>query len=145
MIPSGLHDNIIYRTGIFVKSFQDKLLDDFRKAGYTVTTEQFNILTQLWYRDGQSQQQIAEVVGRDKTTVSRVLDSMIKRDLIKKISGSDKRERLIYLTRQGQSIQQHLVGISGNLYMKAIQGVTEKDLLRTIKTLTKMSNNLHCL
>lgn len=142
MIPTGLHDNIIYQTGSFVKTFQDEMESLFQKAGFKVTVEQFNILTHLWYQDGLSQQRLAEIVGRDKTTVSRVLNNMIKGDLIRKVPGSDKRERLVYLTEHGQSIQNQLVEISGQLYMKAILGIQDQNLLKVINTLVKMSKNL---
>jgi DNA-binding MarR family transcriptional regulator len=85
---------------------------------------------------------LADAVGRDKTTVSRVLDRMVKRDLVKKVSGQDKRERLIYLTRHGKVIQLQLVNISGNLYMKIIRGIPVKELLQAIKILQTMNKNL---
>jgi DNA-binding MarR family transcriptional regulator len=142
MIPNGLDDNIIYQTGSFTKSFLEQMERAFGQAGFNITAEQFNLLTLLWYEDGLSQQQLADAVGRDKTTVSRVLDRMVKRDLVKKVSGQDKRERLIYLTRHGKVIQLQLVNISGNLYMKIIRGIPVKELLQAIKILQTMNKNL---
>ena len=114
----------------------------FRNAGYSITTEQFSILAQLWYRDGISQQEIAKVVGRDKTTISRVIDNMIKRNLIHRVTGSDKRERLIYLTDHGKSVQYELVTISGSLYMQAIESIPSNELLQAINVLSKMTKNI---
>ena len=142
MEPTSLHSNIIYQAGSFTKIFQDQMRSEFRNAGFNVTNEQFSILAQLWYQDGISQQDIASVVGRDKTTVSRVIDNMIKNNLIRKTTGSDKRQRLIYLTEHGKSVQHQLVTISGNLYMKAINDIPSSELLQAINVLTKMTNNL---
>jgi len=142
MIPNGLDDNIIYQTGSFTKTFLEQMEQAFDVAGFNITAEQFNLLTLLWYEDGLSQQQLADAVGRDKTTVSRVLDRMVKRDLVKKVSGQDKRERLIYLTSHGKANQQQLVTISGSLYMKVIQDIPAKQLLQAINTLHTMKKNL---
>lgn len=142
MIPKGLDDNIIYQTGNFTKLFLDQMEHAFGEAGFNITAEQFNLLTLLWYEDGLTQQHLADTVGRDKTTVSRVLDRMVKRDLVKKVSGPDKRERLIYLTNHGKSIQQQLVTISGNLYMKVIKGIPAEELLHAIRILITMNKNL---
>jgi DNA-binding MarR family transcriptional regulator len=142
MIPQGLEDNIVFQTGIFVKTFQSKMEEAFKKAGVNVTAEQFTILTQLWYQDGLSQKSIAVAVERDKTTISRVIKNMIKQNLVTHVPGIDKRERLIYLTQYGRSVQLQLVKISGSFYMKAINDISENVLLRTIKTLVKMTTNL---
>ena len=142
MIPNGLEDNIIYQTGHFTKKFLEQMQQAFSEAGFNITAEQFNLLTLLWYEDGLSQQQLADAVNRDKTTVSRVLDRMIKGNLVKKVSGQDKRERLIYLTGHGKAIQQQLVTISGTLYMKVIRGIPAKELMHVLSTLHGMNKNL---
>jgi DNA-binding MarR family transcriptional regulator len=71
MEPASLEDNIIYQTAKLTKLFQGRMEAAFKKAGFTITVEQFTILVLLWYRDGISQQEISEAIDRDKTTVSR--------------------------------------------------------------------------
>ena len=141
-MPSGLHDNPIYQTAEFTKSFQSIVKRAFIEAGFDVTLEQFTILTHLWYQDGQMQQELAQAVGRDKTTISRVINSMISRQLIQRIPGKDKRERRIHLTQKGKTIQDQLVAISGNLYLKALEGVSEEELHGFLEVLKRMNQNL---
>ena len=142
MIPSGLHDNIIFLVSKVSKTFHQKMQQAFKEAGYQITAEQFSILAHLWYKDGLRQQEIAEGIDRDKTTVSRVLDTMVKQDLIQRVAGKDKRERLIFLTKHGNEIQDRLVQISGALYMQTIDKVDQPELVSAIETLTKLINNL---
>ena len=134
MIPTSLENNIIYQTAKLAKVFQDRMQAAFLKSGYKITVEQFTILALLWYQDGINQQEIAEAIDRDKTTVSRVINTMTKQGLVKRQRGSDKRERLIHLTNYGKEIQDKLVRISGDLYLQAIQKIDEQDLKSTLFT-----------
>lgn len=140
MTPTSLEDNIIYQTAKLAKVFQDRMQAAFIKSGFKITVEQFTILALLWYQDGINQQDIAEAIDRDKTTVSRVINTMTKQGLVKRLKGKDKRERLIHLTNYGKEIQDKLVRISGDLYLKAIQKVDEKDLKRTLHTVGTIIN-----
>lgn len=143
MIPTGLHDNVIYQSGRFTKLFSDQMTEVFRKNGHEITNEQFGILTVLWYKDGISQKEIANTIERDKTTISRVLDSMIKRNLLKRESSSaDGRSKLIFLTQRGKQLQNELVGIGGKMYLQAIRDISEEDLNRTLATLQKLIKNI---
>ena len=143
MIPTGLHDNVIYQSGRFTKLFSDQMTETFRKNGYEITNEQFGILTVLWYKDGISQKEIANSIERDKTTISRVLDSMIKRNLLtRESSSSDGRSKLIFLTEKGKQLQHKLVTLGGEMYLQAIHGISEEDLNRTLATLQTLIKNM---
>ena len=142
MIPNSLEENIIYLTGKLTKRFQDQMQKAFSAAGHKVTVEQFTILAQLWYQDGLRQQEIAEAIDRDKTTVSRVLNTMIKKGLVVRVQGNDKRERLVHLTKHGRELRDKLVTISGQLYMEAIADLKENEIRASLKTITKILNNL---
>ena len=142
MEPSSLNENIVYLTGKLSKVFQQKMQQAFSEQGFKVTTEQFTILAHLWYRDGLRQQEIAEAIDRDKTTVSRVLDTMVKQNLIHRVPGEDKRERLIHLTKHGAAIRDQLVIISGDIYMKTLSEIDEPDIKTSIETLNKLIKNL---
>ena len=142
MIPQNLNENIIYQTGKLAKRFQDQMQKSFIASGHHITVEQFTILAQLWYQDGLRQQEIAEAIDRDKTTVSRVLNTMIKQGLVSRVPGVDKRERCIHLTKHGKQLQDQLVHLSGALYMTAITDLTETEIRTAINTIIKILKNL---
>ena len=143
MIPNSLEENIIYQTGKLTKHFQDRMQKTFSASGYKITVEQFTILAQLWYQDGLRQQEIAEAIDRDKTTVSRVLNTMIKQGFVTRVQGTDKRERLVHLTDHGRELRDKLVALSGQLYMEAIDDLSEKEIRASLKTITKILKNLN--
>ena len=55
---------------------------------------------------------------------------------------NDNRGKLIFLTRRGRSIQQNAVGVSGKLYLKALEGVKDSQLKAAMKVMTTMTLNL---
>ena len=143
MIPIGLRDNIIYQTSRLTKRFSDSLSRAFKESGYDITSEQFTVLTVLWYQDGIPQQQIAKTIERDKTTVRRVISSMIKRDLIKKEDAvQDRREKHIYLTEKGKIIQKDLIKRSGDIFFKTTSGIDDRDLQIALSVIHKMIGNI---
>ncbi len=71
-----------------------------------ITADQFRLLTHLWRTDGLSQQQLAVQLGRDRATVTRMVDLLEDQLIITRIPDrDDKRSNLIYLTKKGQQLE----------------------------------------
>lgn len=116
----------------------------FKANRIPVTIEQFSILAVLFYQNGINQKEIGTLLGRDKTTMTRIISNMMKNKLIRR--GSDKRDgrvKLIYLTEKGEAIQKKAVGVSGKLYLKVVGNIHEKDLTQGMTLISKMIKNVH--
>lgn len=141
--PNSLSSNIVYLCGEFTHKFHQMLTREFKDNAIGVTVEQFSVLAMLFYREGVSQQEISDGLGRDKTTVARVISIMERDDLVKRVMNKeDNRGKLIYLTRKGRSMQQKAVAVSGKLYVKAISSLKESQLKAAMKVMSAMTNNL---
>ena len=141
--PDSLSSNIIYVCGEFSHVFHQMLTKEFKDNAIAVTVEQFSILAMLFYKNGVSQQEISDVLGRDKTTVARVISIMERDNMVTRIMNKDdNRGKLIYLTKKGRSIQQKAVGVSGKLYLRAIGNLKESQLRAAIKIMKTMTINI---
>jgi DNA-binding MarR family transcriptional regulator len=141
--PDSLSTNIIYLCGEFAHVFHQMLTREFKENGIAVTVEQFSVLAMLFYQDGLSQQEISDVLGRDKTTIARVISIMERDKMITRVTNKDdNRGKRIFLTRKGRSIQQKAVGVSGKLYLKSIEGLKESQLKAAMKIMTVMTSKL---
>lgn len=141
--PNSLSSNIVYLCGEFSHVFHQMLTREFKENDIAVTVEQFSVLAMLFYRDGLSQQEISDVLGRDKTTVARVISIMERDNMITRITNkNDNRGKLIYITRKGRSIQQKAVGVSGKLYLRALGNLRESELKTAMKIMGAMTKNL---
>ena len=143
MAPLSLQTNIIFLCGDFAHVFHQVLTRAFKTHKIPVTIEQFSILAILFYQNGINQKEIGTLLGRDKTTITRIISNMVKNKVIHRVSDKrDSRGKLIYLTGKGEAIQKRAVRVSGKLYQKAIKNIHEKDLTQGITLIAKMIKNI---
>jgi len=101
----------------------------FKNKGFDITVEQWMILLLLWSRNGRTQQEIADRIGKDKGTISPQIDGLEKRRLIVRVQDDqDKRRNWIRLTRKGKALEEKLVPLGFANMAIAQQGIPEEDL-----------------
>jgi DNA-binding MarR family transcriptional regulator len=115
----------------------------FRTAGLEITTEQWGVLVCLWNKDKQTQQAISEQSFKDKASITRLLDSLAKRDLIIRNSDpSDRRINIIHLTDKGKEMEEKAMTIVKESFNQAIDGINRDDLMFTRDILFRLLNNI---
>lgn len=114
-----------------------------KEGKFPITPEQWGVINFLLHEDGLTQNQISKLVGKDHTCVSRLIENLIKKNIVKKIPDpDDKRINLIYLTEEGKKIQNNVVPtVKENLY-KVFANVTDKEKIIFSKVLDKIIKNL---
>ncbi len=128
-----------YLIGRTAKRIQQKLEHTFKQAGYEVTHEQWTVLNSLWRKDGLSQRTISRLTNKDETSLSRVLNTMVKHQLIIRIPcPTDRRIKQIFLTEQAKKIQAHLVQLTEALNNHLVSHLDEDEQLVFIQTLDKI-------
>lgn len=116
---------------------------EFLGHGLELTPEQWIVLVQLWEKDGQSQSALSERTLRDQPTMSRIIDTMEKTGLVERVvDAQDARSRLVKLTRTGKALQAKLVPVAKKLVARLEQGISERELETTHRTLARMLENL---
>lgn len=89
-------------------NFSKKLIED----KFPITPEQWGVINFLLHEDGLTQNQISKLVGKDHTCVSRLIENLIKKNIVKKIpDADDKRINLIYLTEEGKKYRTMLFSL----------------------------------
>jgi len=143
MAPKSLSTNIVYLCGEFSHVFHQVLTREFAAHRLPVTVEQFSILAVLFYQNGINQQEISSLLGRDKTTIARVISNMEKNNMITRVAdGNDNRGKLIHLSRKGKAVQKKAVDLSGKLYMKAVRNIRESQLTGALRLMAMMVENI---
>ena len=91
--------------GFKINQTANKLNSKFIKIlqAYDTAPEQRATLEIIKYEKNVNQTMIAEILGKDKTTISRTLSALEKKGFIKKIQ-VDKRTNHIQLTQLGEEI-----------------------------------------
>lgn len=115
----------------------------FRQADPDLTFEQWTVLLALWRKDGRTQQELSAETGRDQTSLSRLLDTMVRRNLIVRVqSREDRRTNLIYLTYRGKELERPLLELAGELQARALQGIGEDELSVFLRVLNRIDRNV---
>lgn len=137
--PNSLAENPLYLAGELTHRFHRRLAGAFRAAEMGVTVEQFSVLALLYYQDGLTQQEIAEALGRDKASVTRILHNMERDSLLERGEDSyDKRSKRVALTPLGKQKQEQMVQIAGALYYEILKGLSLEQVQVTCGALTQM-------
>lgn len=122
------------------KLITDLLHENFKLANQEVTPEQWIILDELWRHEGLTQLEIAQATFRQQTSTSRILDNLVKRDLVYRSQNPlDKRSNLIYLTNRGKGLQESLIKTVKQTMVDAVSEIDEDDLNNCLQVLNKIS------
>ncbi len=110
---------------------------------FDITTEQWMIMNRLFEKGGISQKELSERTLKDQGALTRTLDRMENKGLVKRqVSPNDRRSFLIYLTDAGQTLRNQIVPIAVECIEEAEKGFTEEEV-RTLKSLlNRISSNL---
>jgi DNA-binding MarR family transcriptional regulator len=111
-------------TGKASTAIARRLQKKFNSAGLNLTIEQWSVLYHLWKQEGISQQELCNATFRDKPSITRLVDNLEKRELVKRVpSENDRRINLIFLTRQAQKLQEQSMELAEATLNEALETV----------------------
>jgi DNA-binding MarR family transcriptional regulator len=114
-----------------------------KENGISITFEMLEVMGCLWRKDGINQQEIADLTLRDKSSMTYLLDNLVKREMVKRIEDkNDRRNKLIYLTKEGVSLKEQLYPWVAEVYEMATQQVDINDIQSSLMLINKMISNL---
>ena len=124
-------------------AFREALRQLLKAAGTDLTAEMLTVMRYLWARDGANQQEIANAVGRDKATLTSMIDNLVRRELVTRCEDSqDRRSKRIVLTAKGRALEQHLAPALEAMLTQAGHNVTTSQLRASVTVLELMNKNL---
>jgi len=132
-LTTNIDDSMAHLVAKVRRAYSNYLNQSFARAQIGINTEQLVVLFILWDKDGQRQQDIADKTSRDKTSITRLLTTMGKRNLIiHKPDEEDSRQKLIYLTEDGKNIKDKVLVQIQN-YVDAVQRNIDPEDLKICK------------
>jgi DNA-binding MarR family transcriptional regulator len=138
-----LSEGIPYLIAATARSISNTATRAFQNAGYNITFEQWAMLASLWNQDGQCQHEIGSCQGKDRPTISRLVDNLEKNNLVVRVpSEHDKRIKRVYLTYQTKQIMPRLMEIYELVVQQAKHKLNESDLQICQRVLSGLQQNL---
>jgi len=78
---------------------------------------------------------------KEKTTIARVIDGMEKKNLIRREKGIDKRNKICFLTDEGQKLMNEILPVVCEVNQRAIENITNEELEIFKKVIEKIKLN----
>lgn len=127
------------------KLLQNKIEKRFRELNIPITYEQMTIINCFCHTEkvGYSQLEIAEKTGRDQPCTSRLIDNLMKQELLVRVPDEkDRRVKIIYLTDAGKEIVGKTHRIAQEVVDLATEGISDDDVEICKEVLYKMKINM---
>ncbi|MBR4137267.1 MAG: MarR family transcriptional regulator [Bacteroidales bacterium] len=139
MIIKEIAVNVNILNSRIKKFFFDKLQEN----GINITPEQFLVLDILWKEQSLSQQKIADIIQKDKNSVTKIIDSLEKKNLVRReVDKNDRRINKIELTDEAVALEKLTTEVAINFMNDVVKGIDNKDLDTFVNVMRQIKNNL---
>lgn len=119
-----------------------KVLDQ-EFSQHQLSGAQFEVLRQLWQRDGLSQRDLEERLSVRSATLTRVLARLCAKGLVeRRRNPEDGRIKEVFLTPQGQSLKESLERMMACTQARLLSGFTEAEIALAKEWLQRMACNM---
>jgi DNA-binding MarR family transcriptional regulator len=97
------HRAYFFKIDTTIKKIRNVLQQHLNQAGFDLTVDQWVLIDHVARNEGVSQNELAEMTAKDAPTITRILELLVKKNLIdRKIDSIDRRRFNLYLTNEGQ-------------------------------------------
>ncbi len=140
-----LADSLGFVTRRVSRAIGKRLLENFQQAGLAVNIDQWLLLVCIYHHDGQNQQCIGEFCGKDRASITRLIDQLEREGLLeRKPDPADRRNNRIYITGSGRERTRRLMCIADLTLAQSTAGIDPAQLALCHQTLAQVLANLEC-
>ncbi|MEN0051694.1 MAG: MarR family transcriptional regulator [Bacteroidota bacterium] len=146
MHTPDLNQTIIPYIARTAKMIHFYLSDELKQYNFDLTRTQWVLLKRLHDEDGQTQNDLALITDRNKTSLTRLIHTMERKELVVRISDEqDKRINRIYLTDKGKAIYQQTLPIIYDSLTKVQSSLSKEEIEQLINLLKRVYGSLETL
>ena len=118
-------------------------LQMFSKNSFEITPEQYIILAVLVENGELYQRQIGSICSKDRPNVTRLLNILEKKELVKRVQDTNKRKVFkIKITNEGYKVYSKIKPHLLELHNEAVDGISEDKLQVCLEVLMQIVQNL---
>lgn len=118
------------------KMFQMKL----KESGINISFETLEVIKILLKQDGLNQQVLADMLFKDKSSLTYLIDNMVRSGLVTRTEDkNDRRNKLICLTHKAHELRQTLSPLAKQCYLALASDTTVVQLKSCIDIMSQMN------
>ena len=131
--------NLMLQVVLVRMTFRKVMQQTLRKNNAGITFEMLQILSCLWREQGISQQSLAERTAKDKACLTNLMYNLEKKGFIcRKENPVDRRNKLVFLTQEGERFKEQIWPILNQVYAKAEHVLGVKNIQAMLFELRKV-------
>ena len=112
--------------------------------GLEISLDQWLVLGPIWKNDGISQKDIAEYCGKDKTSVTKIIDTLEKKNLVVRVTDQlDHRVKRVVLSQKGRELFISALPVMAQTRDELRSGISDKEIEALKSILNKIYKNLN--
>ena len=120
-----------------------RFVQNSHNSGLDISMDQWIVLGPIWENDGVSHKEISEYCLKDKTSVTKIIDTLEKKNLVVRVSDQlDHRVKRVVLSNKGKELFLQAIPIMELTRDQLREGITEQDIESLRSVLIKIYNNL---
>ena len=111
--------------------------------GLEISLDQWLVLGPVWKNDGISQKEISEYCGKDKTSVTKIIDTLEKKNLVVRVTDQlDHRVKRVVLSQKGRELFLSALPVMAQTRDELRSGISDKEIEALKSILSKIYKNL---
>lgn len=115
-----------------------------KRHNVDMTFEMLQVMNCLWNKQGISQQSLAEKTAKDKACLTNLINNLEKKNwVIRKEGPSDRRNRLIFLTPQGEELALTVKPLINDIYAQTGAEMEASRITECIEDLKRLHEVLN--
>ena len=120
-----------------------KFVQNARKFGMDISQDQWIVIGPIWKQKGISQKEIAEYCGKDKTSITKIIDTLEKKNLLVRYSDQiDQRIKRVVLSNKGKDLMKNVMPVIEQHRNDLLEGIKSREIETFKVVLKKIYNNL---
>lgn len=141
MGKKGLNDIIFYTLEKSIKSYRQYAQKQLIMNNFDITIDQWLILKSIKENSGLTQQQIGINVFKDYASVTRIIELLVKKNYLQRVTHTDKRRFILRMTGEAEDLMRSIQKVINANRRKALDGIDEDKLISLKETLNKIIDN----
>jgi MarR family transcriptional regulator for hemolysin len=121
----------------------EEIAKRFAAQGYTISAQDFGILLRISKQGAMTQNKIAALLMRDKTTITRRIDGLVRKGLVERSPDEkDRRYFLVSLTQNGEKALAATIPLVQGFQEEVLSDISDENKAITIQTLKHIADKL---
>ena len=138
---------LIKKIAVYINIVNCSLIKYFAKEltrnGINLTPEQYLVMDILWDAEVMSQQAIADIIQKDKNSVTKFIDSLEKKGLVyRQVNKTDRRVNNIVVSEEGIKLKARTTEVAIGMMRNVLKDIKEEDLMALDKVMNQIKENI---